>query len=229
MARSRWRSSPCERILARIGCNRGCPIITMHPIIIIKISRSYPRSVISTIPSPRSPLHRSRSYPVAVQPLVRSTRSRGDQTLRTTLIGVPISLVSYIQLSFSQVKTSQVELGSDFATNLPCSRGVICPASPCGSVEVVVIRVPSSCRTRAPCRPWRGRCRLRRRRSRRRFAGSLPGACCCERGACLSQASHRFDRSDHRLPMAATAAALAFSARSFALATAAASSSICCS
>ena len=165
MARSRWRSSPCERILARIGCNRGCPIITMHPIIIIKISRSYPRSVISTIP-------RSRSYPVAVQPLVRSTRSRGDQTLRTTLIGVPISLVSYIQLSFSQVKTCQVELGSDFATNLPCSRGVICPASPCGSVEVVVIRVPSSCRTRAPCRPWRGRCRLRRRRSRRRFAGS---------------------------------------------------------
>ena len=213
--------------LKSMRANPGEDRVQSDVIIIIKISRSYPRSVISTIP--RSPLHRSRSYPVAVQPQVRSTRSRGDQTLRTTLIGVPISLVSYIQLSFSQVKTSQVELGSDFATNLPCSRGVICPASPCGSVEVVVIRVPSSCRARAPCRPWRGRCRLRRRRSRRRFAGSLPGACCCERGACLSQASHRFDRSDHRLPMAATAAALAFSARSFALATAAASSSICCS
>ena len=222
MARSRWRSSPCERILARIGYNRmSSSSSRFHgPTPAQLFQRSYP----ALTPPPLPFLSRCRSTTS-----VRSTRSRGDQTLRTTLIGVPISLVSYIQLSFSQVKTSQVELGSDFATNLPCSRGVICPASPCGSVEVVVIRVPSSCRARASCRPWRGRCRLRRRRSRRRFAGSLPGACCCERGACLSQASHRFDRSDHRLPMAATAAALAFSARSFALATAAASSSICCS
>ena len=166
MARSRWRSSPCERLLARIGCNRGCP--RSSQCIRSSSSRFHgptPAQLFQRSLPPRSPLHRSRSYPVAVQPLVRSTRSRGDQTLRTTLIGVPISLVSYIQLSFSQVKTSQVELGSDFATNLPCSRGVICPASPCGSVEVVVIRVPSSCRTRAPCRPWRGRRRLRRRRS----------------------------------------------------------------